>query len=82
MAGVVAEERGVPVDRDAGSTDRVQRDRRVPRGLARVEVDRRDMRVDEPPADADADGLALADGLVLVDGVALDPGGESPKPSV
>jgi hypothetical protein len=33
----------------------------------------------EPAPDGDGDGLV---GLALADGVALDPGGESPNPSV
>ena len=41
VPGVVAEERGVSVDRDAGATDRVELDRGVPHRLLGVEVDRR-----------------------------------------
>ena len=50
VAGVVAEERRVTVDRDAGSTDRAQRDRRVPHGLARIQIDRRDMGIERTSA--------------------------------
>ncbi len=81
VTGVVTEERGVSVHRDARATHRVELDRRVPHGLARVEIDRGDMGVERTAAGCRPDD-GLADVEALADGVALDPGGESPNPSV
>ena len=78
---VVADERGVAVDRDAGAADRVELDGGVPHRLPRVEVDRGEVGIERTASSDPRPAMGSATRSPRR-GRGARPGGPSPNPSV